>query len=228
MRGKIILLLLSITFITACGSETQTTQSEQTKNEQNYNSENESNTKEKEEVKESYIQDETLSYDGIGDDVISLKPRNHSFILYVKGNDASSHFAVKGYDENGNLTELFVNTSEPYEGITIDPNQITITLEITATGNWHIEQRDVTTANELKDNETYSGTGDTVLMYNGNGKTATITGNNGSSHFAVKSYGDSINLMVNTSDPYDGKTMLKYNPFLFEINAEGDWQITIE
>lgn len=51
----------------------------------------------------------------------------------------------------------------------------------------------------------------------------------GNGHFAVKAHhNDSYDLLVNTTNPYDGKTLIIPNKeYTFEVNARGDWSIDI-
>lgn len=173
-----------------------------------------------------------IVYDGSGDSVIKIDHPDEAFVLYVKGNSESRYFAVKGYDASGNMTELFVNTTDPYEGITIDPDYETTTLEISANGTWHIEIRSIWTCDIIEDSSTYNGTGDSVVLLNFDAALAEIEGNSAGRYFGVKSYGDSKNLlyqnlMVNTTEPYSGTVMMKYDPYILVITAAGDWSITL-
>ncbi len=171
---------------------------------------------------------ETITYEGKGDSVIKIKHPEGAFVLYIKGNKDGRHFAVKGYNSNGDRTELFVNTSDPYEGVTLDPSQETVTLEITAKGKWKVEVRSIWTCDIISELGTYKGKGDSVVLLNVDATIAEIEGNKDSRHFAIKSYGDRTNLMVNTSDEYSGTVMMKYNPYLLEVTAVGKWSITLE
>ncbi|MBN1991338.1 MAG: hypothetical protein JW953_01445 [Anaerolineae bacterium] len=60
-----------------------------------------------------------------------------------------------------------------------------------------------------------------------------LTGNAGQRHFAVVTYnanGDTLDLLVNTADAYDGRTLIDYtgeHTTRLEIDAEGDWTIEI-
>lgn len=176
---------------------------------------------------------DAIVYDGSGDSVIKIEVPDDEFVLYVSGNAQSRHFAVKGYDASGKMTELFVNTTEPYEGITFDSDYETTTLEISAVGEWHIEVRSLWSCDIIDDYTAYSGSGDSVVLLNVDATTAIIEGNSASRHFAVKSYGDSKsllnqNLMVNTTEPYSGTVMMKYDPYLLVITAVGEWSITLE
>ena len=172
---------------------------------------------------------DAIVYDGSGDSVLKIDHPDGVYIFYVKGNSESKHFAVKGYDSKGNRTELFVNTTEPYEGVTIDPDQETVSLEISSKGNWHIEVRSIWTCDVITEaGIPYKGTGDSIVLIDTAATMATIEGNAAEKHFAMKSYGDRKNLMVNTTDAYSGTVMLKYNPSILEVNAVGGWSIVLE
>ncbi len=63
-------------------------------------------------------------YQGSGDSVVDIEKPDSSGVgvLYVRGNAGSRHFAVQGFDAANESTSLFVNTTDPYEGIT--PGQV--------------------------------------------------------------------------------------------------------
>ena len=149
-------------------------------------------------------------------------------MLYIKGNDAGRHFSVTGYDDNDNRTNLFVNVTDPYEGITLDPSGTTTTLEISAQGSWTIESRSAFSARVIEAPGTINGTGDEVLLVEGSPSLATIKGNPNSRHFSVLGYNPKRSLLVNTTDPYEGTVRVERDTFLLEINAVGDWEITLE
>lgn len=170
-------------------------------------------------------------YDGNGDSVIDISApdgNNGAFVLYVKGNSESSHFAVKGYDSNNNPTELFVNTTDPYEGQTIDPALKTVQLEISAKGPWHIESRSLLSCRQLSPSSPVEGSGDEILLVSGGASIAHISGNTSERHFAVKAYGSSGSLLVNTTDPYDGTTKIDPDATILEVTATGEWSINLE
>ena len=170
---------------------------------------------------------EVITYTGSGDDVVEIQSIKDGYVFRISGNQAGRHFAVKGYDEAGNPTELFVNTTDPYSGITIDETLTTRTLEISSAGEWAVELVPLSMLDCISTGQTFSGSGDNVLIILDCGTKAEITGNDEGRHFAVKSYGNSINLLVNTTDPYSGTVMLKGSPVLFEITAVGSWTITL-
>lgn len=170
-----------------------------------------------------------VTYTGNGDDVITLAPFDGVFVFHITGNSSKHHFSVKGYDSNGENTGLFVNTTSAYDGITIDPKQETTTLEVNASGDWIIEVQSINKMETISSGETLSGSGDTVIVVSSYGSTATISGNAGNNHFAVKSYGKKRDkLLVNTTEVYEGTVMLSGEPIILEIDAVGEWSITFD
>lgn len=169
-----------------------------------------------------------IVYSGSGDSVIDIDPpKDCMWVLYVSGNDNSDYFGVQGYAADNSTTELFVNTTKPYSGVTFDPSFKTTQLEISATGDWYVEIRSIYSCDVIETSDTYYGSGDNVvLMYIG-AQTAEINGNDDGAYFGVKSYGDSEDLLVNTTEPYSGTVKLKYDPEVLRITAEGDWNVTL-
>lgn len=169
------------------------------------------------------------SYRGTGDSVIDIEtPSDEVWVLYVEGNDDERYFAVKGYDANGEYTELLVNTTEKYSGVTLDEEQSTTMLEINATGDWYIEVRSYLTCDILQSKGEYFGCGDSVFMIDFSSKTADICGNSSERYFSVKSYDANLNyldLLVNTTDEYSGTVLLRDEPVLFVVNSNDEWSI---
>lgn len=167
-------------------------------------------------------------YTGNGDDVIEIELLPEISVFQITGNADDMHFAVKGYDTDGNSTGLFVNTTDVYSGTVIDPTQETTLLEISATGDWKVEVSSIYSQQMISIGDTISGSGDEILLIKNYGKTASIVGNASEYHFAVKTYGAKGNdLLVNTTDPYDGKVMLNDEPVIMEITAVGEWSVTL-
>lgn len=169
---------------------------------------------------------EPVVYTGSGDDVIEIAPPDLYYVFRITGNESEDHFAVKSYDSAGEYGELLVNTSDPYAGITIDDSFDVKMLEITSSGDWTVEVVSLRDMNVVSGGETYNGTGDTVLLVNNPGMTATVLGNDSADYFAVWSYGEYRDLVVSTTEPYDGTVMLE-DPFMFVVTAVGDWSITL-
>lgn len=182
-----------------------------------------------EDVKPNFEFQETVVYTGSGDDVIEIQPSEKDiWVLTIKGNSEGKHFAVKGYDDKNESTELFVNTTEPYIGTTMDSSFTTTVLEVSATGDWEITLHSVSDMQWAKSGDAISGFGDTIINVEKLGKTAHITGNENKNHFAVKTYGlEYDDLLVNTVDPYDGTVMLKGEPILLIVNSESEWEIKL-
>ena len=170
---------------------------------------------------------ESVVYEGSGDSVIEVVPPDDLYVFKITGNSEEDHFAVKSYDSYGERSELLVNTTDPHDGISMDASFDVSMLEITASGDWRIEIASMYAMDIIEQGQTYSGCGDSVLLVRSSGKTATITGNASESHFAVKSYGEYFDVLVNEVDPYEGTVMLEFAPLIFQITAVGDWTITL-
>lgn len=228
-RLLLLTLACALLFLSACGSGTSSTPTSSTDASAQFSG-SQSNSVPSSDEAQPYVIPDPIVYTGSGDDVIVIEPFDDDiWVLTITGNSEGRHFAVKGYDDASNSTELFVNTTNPYHGTTLDPSLSTSLLEISATGDWTIVLRSAYEMETISAGQTISGTGDSVLNVIDAGKTAYITGNTDSHHFAVKSYGfESNSLMVNTTDPYEGTVMLKGDPFLMTVSAEGDWTITFD
>ena len=168
------------------------------------------------------------AFSGSGDDVISIGSIKDGYVFYIEGNAQGNHFAIKAYDQKSNYLELLVNTTDSYKGITMDPSLETTMLEINASGSWKIELLPLSSLDMITPGQPYSGRGDTVLLLNSGGSIARIKGNSSENHFAVRSYSSTrTDLLVNTTDRYEGNVMLRSDPFILEIKAVGDWSIDI-
>lgn len=77
---------------------------------------------------------------------------------------------------------------------------------------------------------TYSGNGDDIVSGAATESTsyAHII-HEGDGHFSVKGhYGDSCDLLVNTTDPYNGTTLIyPGKEYTFEVSAKGEWSIEL-
>lgn len=169
---------------------------------------------------------------GSGDAVVDIEKSDEPALVHIVGNAASAHFAVINHGVDGERIGLLVNTTEPYDGILpLDflDNEQTGRFEVTAAGAWTIEILPLTAMRQVEVPGEIEGTGDDVIgLAGGTPDTAVITGNAASSHFAVKGYGGSgIDLLVNTTDPYEGTVILDSETFIMEITAVGPWTISI-
>lgn len=167
-------------------------------------------------------------FQGSGDSVVSItKPGGDTgtVIATITGNRADRFFAVKALDGD---QDLLANTTDPYSGSTLldAGGGNTTQLQVQAVGPWSITLSDIRSA-PLLNAGANSGTGDSVLLYRGSSGTATITGNQGARFFAVEQYtGTGRNVLVNTTDPYQGSVPLAGGPALVTVQAVGSWTIT--
>lgn len=169
-----------------------------------------------------------IEYTGTGDSVIFLDDIPSGWVLYAEGNAEDRYFCIQGYDDNDQLTKLFVNTTEPYSGTTIDGNFATTQLEITATGEWRIEIRPLIGCDTITVGEPYKSTGDAVLIVSGDAKTADIYGNARAAYFGVHAIGaGSSYLLVNTTEAYSGTVKCKNNPQFIVVIASDEWGIRL-
>lgn len=124
-----------------------------------------------------------------------------------------------------------MNTTAPYDGVRpLDflDGQHTVRFEISASGSWTIEIIPLTSAPRVQVPGTYEGTGDEVLIIAGDPDKVTFSGNTSSRNFIVKAYGERIDLLINTTDPYEGTVLVKPDIVLLEVRAVGSWTMTIE
>lgn len=218
---SVMLALLLLLSLVACGGSSTENAPEDKP------SQSETPAPEPEPEPEPYIPPDPVVYSGSGDDVIAIEPYEDLYVFRIEGNSGANHFAVTCYDENGEYLELLVNTTAPYSGVVVDPSQTTAMMEVKATGPWSITVDSIYSTPSVFPGETFSGTGDAIFITDGQAKTADISGNYGENHFAVIAYSDYSELLVNTTDPYNGTVMLPQNAGIYEVKATGDWIITL-
>lgn len=177
-----------------------------------------------------YTDFKTQTYTGTGDDVIYITTPSDGtlWVLYVKGNAEGGYFGVTGYTGQRKYTQLFVNTTEPYEGTLIDVTQDTLRLEIEASCDWQIEVRSIMSCPVVRKGDAYAGSGDQVLMIKDSPDTADISGNPGENYFGVHAYGAYVyDLLVNTTKQYNGTVLLAPDINCITVSAVGDWTIKL-
>lgn len=170
-------------------------------------------------------------YSGSGDNVIDIQKPGDVVLAYIRGNAGSRYFGVESFNDAGEQVDLLVNTTDPYEGVVLldvrDGEQST-RLQITAEGEWYIELRPLSTARRVSAPGMIEGTGDDVFIVDGEPDVAQISGNVDGRYFGVTGYGERANLLVNTTDPYDGRVIVARDVVLVEITAVGSWTVTFE
>ncbi len=165
-----------------------------------------------------------FSRSGSGDDIVTgLIVENYSY-LKVTANSANRHFAIKAHYDN--TYDLLINTTSAYNGgsTLLYPNR-EYTLEITGTGDWIIEAFKLGTSSTDK----FSAKGDYVSPIFICSSDVYVVDAPGGRHFAVKGHHDAggYDLLVNTTDNYSGKVMLKQKGefCFFEVTGEREFTI---
>jgi hypothetical protein len=173
----------------------------------------------------------------VGDSIVDVEQDVGPALVHIVGNAGARHFAVINYDSNNERIDLLVNTTDPYDGYRpldfLDSEQ-TARFEMKASGEWKIEIIPLAPLPEMEEHimevpGTYEGNGDNVIfLVGGTPDLAAISGNQGAHHFAVKSYSaEGRDLLVNTTDPYNGTVMLDHDATALEVKASGPWTIEV-
>jgi hypothetical protein len=166
---------------------------------------------------------------GSGDSIVDVETSGPA-LVHIVGNDSSRFFAVINYDANNRQIDLLVNTTDPYDGVRpldfLDSDH-TARFEVQATGSWTIEVLPLSTIHKLDIPGEISGKGDYVFaITGGTPDTAIVTGNADSRFFAVLGWGNTRDLLVNTTDPYSGTVLLNSDTIIIEVQAEGEWTMS--
>jgi hypothetical protein len=170
-------------------------------------------------------------YSGNGDNVIDIQKPGDVVLAYIRGNAGARYFGIESFDDAGEQVDLLVNTTDPYEGVVlmdIRDDDNSTRLQVQAEGEWYIELRPLSTARRVSVPGTIEGTGDDVIIIDGEPDIAQISGNADGRYFGVIGYSNRSNLLVNTTDPYDGRVIVARDTILIEVEAVGSWTITFE
>lgn len=175
---------------------------------------------------------EDVVYTGSGDSVlkIDLPAGPDSIGVASISHSGGSNFAVWSLDEDLNQSDLLINEIGAYSGTVVfnlSTSEVITALEITADGAWEVTLKDALSLPQVEPGGTASGVGDDVLLYFGDTTVATI-GHSGDSNFAVWSYGNGSDLLINEIGNYSGQVRWPGGPALIEITADGDWSINLE
>jgi hypothetical protein len=104
----------------------------------------------------------------------------------------------------------------------------TTRFEVTAVGDWTIDVLPLSSARALVVPGTITGKGDDIIVLSGAPPDlATVAGNSEARHFAVLGHSSSSDLLVNTTEPYQGTVILDPKTLVIEVKSTGDWEITI-
>ena len=174
---------------------------------------------------------EPIRLNGSGDSVVNFDNPFGPAVARIQGNAGARFFSVQNLDANGASLDLLVNTTDVYKGVRpldFRAGEHTTRFEVNATGNWQIEVAPLALAESLNVPGKYAGKGDQVLLLTGaTPDLAKISGNAERRFFAVIGYGGSSDLLVNTTDPYDGTVILGSDAIVLEVTATGTWQIEL-
>lgn len=173
-----------------------------------------------------------ISYSGSGDTIleIALPAGPDSIGVGAFTHTGSSNFSVWSLNNNLEQDDLLVNTIGNYSGTVLFnmSSSTTITaLEIGADGPWTLTLKDVRTLRELTQGSENTGQGDDVLVYYGEATVADIS-HSGEHNFAVWSYGDENDLLINEIGPYSGQVRWQAGPSIIEVTADGAWTISLK
>jgi hypothetical protein len=169
---------------------------------------------------------------GTGDSIVDV-PEHGAGAIHVTGNKGSRFFAIQSYDADNKQIDLLVNTTEPYDGVRLFDameGEKTVRLKISATGAWAVEILPPTQMRHEAIPGVIKGEGDDAfLLTGGKPDTAKIKGNKTSRFFAVMSLPKSgrKDLLVNTTEPYEGTVMMGTDTIVIEVRAEGEWSIDV-
>jgi len=168
---------------------------------------------------------------GSGDSILDFENPFEGGIVHISGNADAGYFGVTSFGSDGTQIDLLVNTTEPYDGfrpLDFRGGQHTVRFQVKASGKWAVEVLPLTAARKLSVPGTIEGKGDDVVALGG-GKPdlAKIRGNAIGRYFGVTGYGKYTDLLVNTTDPYEGTVILKADTVVIEVRAEGPWSIAV-
>jgi len=175
---------------------------------------------------------EPIVITGNGDRVVDVQKGIEPAIIQITGNAGGRYFGVTNYGSDNQQIDLLVNTTDVYDGfrpLDFYDDDHTTRLQIEAVGDWKIEILPLLAARVLSVPGNIQGSGDDVFLLTGaNPDLANITGNSGGRYFGVFSYGLSGgDLLVNTTDPYDGTVIVDRDSLVIEVQAIGTWSIDI-
>jgi len=153
--------------------------------------------------------------------------------MHITGNASRRHFAVTSYDSNNERLELYVNTTDPFDGLLLldyKDSHHTTRFEVKVTGAWSIEimpfVRQYVPVLELP--ATAEGRGPYLYgIIKGTPDKLYISAPD-KKHIAVYGWSDSgRKLLVNEVAPYEGTVLLSRDTVLLEILTESQWKIEV-
>lgn len=176
---------------------------------------------------------EPISLVGTGDSVVNVDLDGGPRLVHITGNASARYFSVVSLDENNQEIDLLANETSAYDGIKpLDwfESEHTHRFEVKASGDWTITIYPLSEAKTLAVPGQLSGHGDDVIMLTGAPRDiAVINGNGDARYFSVTSWGpNGIDLLVNTTDAYQGQVVLDREALYLEVAASGPWTIQVD
>lgn len=164
------------------------------------------------------------------------------FVARIHGNLQGKYFSVTTYDSLGDQIDLLVNTGDAYYGIVpfnFDAYKLYDVsgglVEVKAVGEWSIEVIAMASMASAYSSQSIIGYGDSVFYVSGSALKAGVSGNKKSKYFSLSAVGvdgDNIDrdLLINTSDPYQGSVRLPRNKdgFILIIKSSDAWGIAFD
>lgn len=168
---------------------------------------------------------------GKGDDVVSLKKEQGVALLRIS-NDGAGNFIVRNYDSDANRIDLLVNAIGPYQGVVMidvfDNKPQTTRLEVNSSGSWKIELLRLADAARVTVPGSVAGKGDAVVLVLGAQPDLLKISHAGKGNFTVWAFYTGFRtLVVNEIGVYSGTKPLSSSTFLFQIHADGAWNMSI-
>lgn len=174
---------------------------------------------------------DSIVYEGSGDSVLPISLPDGAGVPAIATitHAGSRYFGVWALDSGMNQSELMVNTVGEYQGTVLFNSRSSVdttSLEISADGAWTVTVHSVLSIRGF-DGPVASGVGDDVVIYRGGSGAASIS-HDGDNHFAIWSYGERDDLIVNEIGQYTGTTRWTAGPSVVVVTADGNWSIAVE
>ena len=152
-------------------------------------------------------------------------------VIHVIGNSQGGEFTVKNHDQDGELIGILVNSTEPYDGIRpLDfvNFQNTKEIEVNAEGSWEIKITDIFNAPFLNMPGGFTQSGDYVVVLGGGApNSAYIRKDEAMGTFRILGYGNSMQVLFDTTEPVEGIIPISADIVALEIQAKGEWTIDV-
>jgi hypothetical protein len=168
---------------------------------------------------------ETVTYTGIGDDVIELPKALKAGFVEV-AHDGEANFIVWAYDKDMEMVDLLANEIGFFTGTAGFGmgyfEEATKFLEVTADGSWTITLKPLSQAPSFPS----SGEGTGVFKVNMKAGSKNIS-HSGEENFIMWQYctNDHTDLIANEIGNYSGRKLVKGGTCIITVDADGSWSL---